>query len=132
MTTLPDPPIDSYESTLARRVGTFAEQVVRPIDPVAVAAAAHAGARRGTLVARLFGGASAGGRLVLVGAVLTVAALGVVIGAGSGNLNSPARTATANVADATPTDAPEATPTSGPEATPTSGPEATPTDVPGS
>ncbi len=56
--------------------------------------------------------------------MLTVAALGVVIGAGSGNLNSPAQTATANVPEATPTDAPEATATSVPEATPT--------DVPGS
>jgi len=122
MTNLPDDPIDPYESALTRRVGTFAEQVVRPIDPVAVAAAAHAGARRGTLAGRLLGGASAGGRLILVGAVLAVAALGVVIGAGSGNLNSPAQTATANVPDATPTDAPAATPTSGPEATPTSVP----------
>jgi hypothetical protein len=110
MTNLPDDQIDPFEPRLARRVGTFAEQAVRPIDPIAVAAAAHAGARRGTLAGRLFGGASASSRLgvILVGAVLVAAALGVVIGAGGGTLFSPAQTATANVPEATPTSVPGA------------------------
>jgi hypothetical protein len=108
MTNLPDDQIDPYEPRLARRVGTFAEQAVRPIDPLAVAAAAHVGARRQTLAGRLFGGASSGGRLgiVLVGALVTVAALGVVVGAGGGNLFAPTQTATANVPEATPTAVP--------------------------
>jgi hypothetical protein len=108
MTKLPDDPIDSYEPRLARRVGTFADRAVRPIDPLAVATAAHIGARRRTLAGRLFGGASTSGRLgvVLVGAVLTIAALGAVIGASGGNLLSPSQTSTANVPVATPTSVP--------------------------
>jgi len=108
MTTLPDDQIDPYESRLARRVDAFAEQAVRPIDPVAIASAAHAGARRQTLTGRLFGwtgrtGSTARLALVLAG-TLVAAAFGVYIGAG-GKLGV------------------------GPAAT---GPAATPTTVPGS
>ena len=101
--TLPDDHIDPYESRLTRRVGAFAEQAVRPIDPMAVAAAAQAGARRQTLAGRLFGSSGATARLgvVLAGALVGAAALAVSLGAG-GN--------------------------TGPVA---SGPVATPTNVPG-
>jgi hypothetical protein len=107
MTNLPDDQIDSYEPRLARRVGSFAEQAVRPIDPIAVAATARAGARRRTLAGRLFGSASTSGRLgvVLVSGLLIVGSLGVVIGVG-GNLFAPSQTSTANVPEATPTSVP--------------------------
>ena len=85
MTKLPDDQIDAFEPRLARRVGSFAEQSVRPIDALAVASAARAGARRRTLVGRLFGDASTGTRLgvVLAAGVLLTAALGAVIGTGA-------------------------------------------------
>jgi len=103
MTRLPDDQIDPYEPRLARRVGEFADQAVRPIDAAAIAAAAHAGARRRTLGGRLFGSTSSMARLgvVLAGALVATAGLAVYLGAG-GN--------------------------TGPTAT---GPESTPTGVPG-
>jgi hypothetical protein len=87
MTNLPDNHIDPYESRLARRVGAFAEQAVRPIDPFAVAAAAHAGARRSTLAGRLFrsGGSSARLGVILAGALVGAAVLAVYLGAGGNN-----------------------------------------------
>lgn len=108
MTNQPDDPIDSYEPRLTRRVASFAEGAVRPIDPLAIAAAARAGARRRTLAGRLFGGASSSGRLgvILVSAALVVGALGLAIGAGGGNLFAPSQTSTADVPEATPTDVP--------------------------
>jgi hypothetical protein len=84
MTRSPDDQIDPYESRLTRRIGDFAEQAVRPVDPMAVAAAAHAGARRPTLAARLFGSGGSTARLgvVLAGALGGAAALAVYLGAG--------------------------------------------------
>jgi hypothetical protein len=108
MTNRPDDPIDPYEQRLARRVGAFAEQAVRPIDATAIASLAAAGARRRTLAGRLFGSTSSTARLgvVLAGAIVGAAVLGVI---GAGGLNGP---------DPTPTTA-------------ANGPEATPTSVPG-
>src|SRR6476620_10563661 len=83
MTKLPDDHIDPYESRLSRRVGAFAEQAVRPIDPLAIAAAAQAGARQQTLAGRLFRSSGATVRFgVLAGALLGAAALGIYLGAG--------------------------------------------------
>jgi len=84
MTNVPDDRIDPYEPRLARRVGDFADGAVRPIDPLAIAAAAHAGARRQTLAGRLFGSTASMARLgvVLAGALVGALALGVYIGSG--------------------------------------------------
>jgi Protein of unknown function (DUF4232) len=108
MTKLPDDQIDPYEPRLTRRVGAFAEQAVRPIDPTAIAAAAAAGARRRTIAGRLFGSMSSTARLgvVLAGALLAAGVLGAL---GAGALNGPGPTQT----------------------TAAVGPEATPTSVPG-
>lgn len=95
MTRPPNDQIDPYESRLARRVGSFSEQAVRHIDPVAMAASAAVGARRRTLAGRLFGTAGPASRLAVIGAgALLIAALGVAIGAGGG-LFGPSQTATA-------------------------------------
>lgn len=106
MTNPPDDRIDPYEPRLARRVGTFADRAVRPIDPLTVATAARVGARRSTLVGRLFGSTPAMARLgvVLAGGLIAVAAFGVWLGTGG----QPIATQS------------------------TSGPEATPTSLPGS
>jgi len=101
MTRLPDDQIDPYESRLARRVGDFAEQAVRPFDAAAIAAAAHAGARRQPLASRLFGSTSSMARLgvVATAALVAAAAFGISIGgAGSapgqtGNGSEPTPTA---------------------------------------
>ena len=108
MTKLPDDHIDPYEPRFARRVGAFAEQAVRPFHPLAVATAAHAGARRRTIAGRLFGNASATARLglVLAGGALLVAGLAAFIGAGGGNVFAPVQTSTASVPEATPTTVP--------------------------
>jgi len=103
MTRSPDDQIDPYESRLTRRVGDFAEQAVRPVDPMAVAAAAHAGARRRTLAGRLFGSAASMRRvgMVLAGALVAVVSFGIYIGAGgpTGQVsNSPAATETSQPA----------------------------------
>jgi len=81
MTNLPDDRIDPYESRLARRVGDFAEQAVRPADHAAIAAAARTGARRRSISGRLFGTTPAVARtgLILVGAILASTALGAYI-----------------------------------------------------
>jgi len=91
MTNVPDDHIDPYESRLARRVGDFADGAVRPIDPMAIAAAAHAGARRQTLAGRLFGSTTSMARLgvVLAGALVAAAAFGVYINAGGSNALGP-------------------------------------------
>ena len=89
MTNVPnDPidPIDPYESRLARRVGSFSDQAVVPIDPVAIAASAAVGARRQTLTGRLFGSTRPAARLAAIGAgALLIVALGAVIGTGGLN-----------------------------------------------
>jgi hypothetical protein len=107
MTNLPDDQLDPYESRLTRRVGAFAEQAVRPIDPAAIAAGAAAGARRRTVAGRLFGSASATARLgvVLAGALVAAAVLGSTIGGGGKGLFGPSQT-TANGPEATPTGVP--------------------------
>jgi hypothetical protein len=94
MTNLPDDPIDPYESRLTRRVGAFAEQAVRPIDAAAIAAAAHADARRQTLAGRVVDSAGPAARLGLVfaGAIVAAAAFGIYIGAG-GSMFQAARSA---------------------------------------
>ena len=108
MTNRPDDPIDPYELRLARRVDAFAEQAVRPIDATAIAAAAAAGARRGTIAGRLFGSMSSTARLgvVVAGAILLVS-LGAVLGAG-GLKFGPSQTDAVNNPDATPTSVPGA------------------------
>jgi hypothetical protein len=85
MTKSPDDHIDPYESRLTRRVDAFAEQAVRPIDAAAIAAAAHAGARRQSFVGRLFGSNSSIGRLGLVvaAALLAAGSIGVYIAGGA-------------------------------------------------
>ena len=105
MTNLPDDQIDPYESRLTRRVGDFAERAVRPIDAAAIAAAAHAGARRQTLGGRLFGTSASMSRLgvVLAGALVAAAAFGVYV---SGSHTSPNQSS--NEPIATPTDVPGA------------------------
>ncbi|HTK46100.1 MAG TPA: DUF4232 domain-containing protein [Patescibacteria group bacterium] len=102
MTKSPDDQIDPYEPRLTRRVGAFAEGGVRAIDPMAVAAAAQAGARRQTLAGRLFGSPGATARLgvVLAGALVGVVALAVALGAGGST------TPIASGPNATPTDVP--------------------------
>ena len=89
--TFPDDHIDPSEPRLARRVTTFSEQAVRPFDPLAIAAAAHAGARRRTLAGRLLGSSGPMARVgvVLAGALVAIAALSVFFGAGGGNLFGP-------------------------------------------
>jgi hypothetical protein len=91
MTDLPDDQIDAYEPRLARRVGDFAEQAVRPFDATAVAAAAHAGARRRGVGARLFGSSGAMARygLVLAGALLAATAFGIYLSAGGPVVTQP-------------------------------------------
>jgi Domain of unknown function (DUF4232) len=84
---LSDDLIDPAELRLARRVGTYANQAVVPIDPVAIAAAASVAVRRRTIAGRLLGGrggARATARLGLLGAaaVVTAVALGSVISGG--------------------------------------------------
>ena len=105
MTKLPDDQIDPYEPRLARRVSSFTEQAVRPIDAAAIAAVAHAGARRQTLAGRLFGSTGSMARLgmVLAGALVAVAAFGVWISAGG-----PATNQSSTAPDATPTGVPAA------------------------
>jgi hypothetical protein len=95
MTNLPDDLIDPYEPRLTRRVGAFAEQAVRPIDPTAIAATAVAGARRRTLAGRLFGSTSSAARLgvVLAGALVAAAVLGAI------SFGGPGPTATTAVND---------------------------------
>jgi hypothetical protein len=97
MTNLPDDMIDPAEGRLARRVGTYTDQAVFPIDPVAIAASAAIAARRQTLAGRLFGGSGAAARLVLVGAVALIGAvaLGTVLGGGAHSV-PPAQTAATN------------------------------------
>jgi len=84
MTKSPDDQIDPYESRLGRRVDAFAEQAVRPIDAAAIAAAAHAGARRRTFAGRLFGSNSSIGRLgvVVAAALLAAGSIGIYVGGG--------------------------------------------------
>ena len=104
MTNLPTDQIDPYEPRLARRIGAFTEQAVRPIDPLAIAAAARVGARRRTLAGRLFGSTASSARLALVlaGGVLLAWALGATFGGGRG----PTPTAAAKGPVVTPTAAP--------------------------
>ena len=91
MTNLPDDQIDAYESRLTRRVAAFADQAVRPIDAAAIASAVHAGARRQTLLRRLFGSTASMARLgvVLAGALVAAAAFGVYLNAGGTALPGP-------------------------------------------
>jgi len=106
MTRSPDDQIDPYESRLMRRVGDFAEQAVRPVEPLAVAAAAHAGAQRRTLAGRLFGSTASMSRLgiVFAGALVAAAAFGMYLNAGG--TSTPGPSSTANAPDATPTEVP--------------------------
>jgi Protein of unknown function (DUF4232) len=85
MTRSPDDQLDPYEPRLTRRVGEFAEQAVRPFDAAAIAAAAHAGARRRTLASRVFGPNVSMARLgtVLAGALVAAAAFGMYLNAGA-------------------------------------------------
>jgi hypothetical protein len=94
MPKLPDDLIDPAEGPLARRVGAWTDQVVFPIDPVAIAASASAAARRRTLAQRLFGSSGAAARLALIGgaAVLAVAGAGFVVTGGAARLFAPAPT----------------------------------------
>jgi uncharacterized protein DUF4232 len=105
MTRSPDDQIDPYESRLSRRVADFTDQAVRPIDAAAIAAAAHAGARRRTLGGRLFGSTSSMARLgvVLAGALVAVAAFGIFNAGGHG---VPAPSASSGGSVATPTSLP--------------------------
>ena len=111
MTRLPNDPIDPYESRLARRVGSFSDQAVLPIDPVAIAATARVAGRRRTRAGRLFGSAGPTGRLVLVGAgALLIVALGAVIGAGGTSLFGPSATAVATQGAVVPSASPTLVP----------------------
>ncbi len=111
MTKSPDDQIEPYETRLTRRVDAFTEQAVRPIDAAAIASAARAGARRQTLLGRLFGSGGSTARLgiIVAGALVGALALGVYIG--SGGTVAPGQTA------------------NGPSPVPTAGP--TPTRMPG-
>lgn len=86
--------LDPAEGRLARRIGSYTDQVVFPIDPVSIAASAAVAARRGSLAGGLFGSRGAAARLALVGAgaVIAAVAFGSVIGAG-GRAALPASTA---------------------------------------
>jgi hypothetical protein len=96
MTNLPDDLIDPAEARLTRRVGSYTDQAVFPIDPVAIAASAAVAGRRRSIGERLFGGAGAAARLAVVGgvAVLAIAGFGVVITGGAGGLFAPRATVT--------------------------------------
>jgi hypothetical protein len=96
MTRLPDDLIDPDEARLARRVGSYTDQAVIPIDPVAIAASAALAGRRRSLGERLFGGAGAAARLAVVGgvALLAIAGFGVVVTGGAGGLFGATATAT--------------------------------------
>jgi len=109
MTDLRDDRIDPYESRLARRVGAFAEQAVRPFDANAVAAAAHAGTRRATVAGRVFGSSFSRIGLLLAGALVAGVAFGMFINAGGNHLFDPSQTIAGPVS--TPTQVP-----GGPEA----------------
>jgi hypothetical protein len=108
MTNVPNDPIDPYESRLARRVGSFSDQAVVPIDPVSIAASAAVGARRRTLAGRLLGWTRPAARLAAIGAgALLIVALGALIGAGGLNPSqSPLPTQGAVGPVATPTAVP--------------------------
>ena len=104
MTNSPDDQIDPYEARLTRRVGEFAEQAVRPFDPAAVSAAAHAGARRRTLAGRLLGAATPMNRIgiVLAGALVVAGAFGIYLNGGRApDQPSPAESAKASEPAAT-------------------------------
>ena len=103
MTNLPDDMLDPAEGRLARRIGSYTDQAVFPIDPVAIASSAAVAGRRQTLGGRLFGArgtAGAAARLALVGAgaVIAAVAFGTVFG-GGGRAVLPASTAVPNAAD---------------------------------
>jgi hypothetical protein len=106
MTNLPDDRIDPYESRLARRVGDFAEQAVRPADHAAIAAAARTSSRRRSISGRLLGSTPAMARsgLILVGAILATTALGIYLTVGG---HGPDLTAS-NAPSAIPTPVPGA------------------------
>jgi hypothetical protein len=95
MTSVPNDPIDPYESRLARRVGAYADQAVQPVNAAEIARATAAAARgsgvRGALLGR---GRSPRLAWVLVAGVLIVAAGGALIGGGARGLFSPAPTPT--------------------------------------
>ena len=93
MNSSPDDRIDPYETRLARRVSEFSEQALRPFDPAAIAATAHASARRSTPASRLFGSSASFGRLglLLAGAAIAAASFGIFIaGAGPTPSEGPA------------------------------------------
>jgi uncharacterized protein DUF4232 len=113
MTDRPKDPIDPYESRLARRVGSFSEQAVVPIDPVAIASAAAVGARRRSLAGRLFGSTPAAARLAAIGAgALLIVVLGAVMGAGG--LVGPSQTPVPTLGAVVPSVGPGASPTAVP------------------
>jgi hypothetical protein len=109
MTNLPDDHIDPYESRLTRRVDAFAEQAVRPINAAAIAAAAHAGARRQTLAGRLRGSSGPSRRLGLVVAAAVLAATSISVyvsgrGPTPSQTPAPAASPAGIVADCGPSD----------------------------
>lgn len=102
MTKLPDDMVDPAEGRFARRIGSYTDQAVFPIDPVSIASSAVVAARRRSVIGRLFdvpagggagGVAAAAARLALIaaGATLVVASIAVVAG-GARGLVGPAQT----------------------------------------
>ena len=96
MANVPNDPIDPYESQLARRVGSYSEQAVQPIDAGEIARTVAVGARRRTVAGRLLGGSNLSRGFVLIGvaALVGVVALGAALGAGGRGLFAPTQSAT--------------------------------------
>lgn len=100
MTNLPDDMLDPAEGRIARRIGSYSDQAVFPIDPVAIASSVAVGARRRSVAERLFGSRAAAARLALVGAgaVIAAVAFGTVVG-GGGRAVLPVSSMAPNAAD---------------------------------
>ncbi|HET9850965.1 MAG TPA: hypothetical protein VFP56_00500 [Candidatus Limnocylindrales bacterium] len=80
MTNLPDDLVSPLEGALARRIRSYSEQAVVPIDAMAIASTVAAGARPSP---GRFGRAGVAGRLVLVGATAALITVGgIYFGAG--------------------------------------------------
>jgi hypothetical protein len=109
MPDVPNDPIDPYERTLARRVASYTDQAVQPIDAgeIAHAVAVDANGPR-VRGARLGRGSSPRLAWALLAGVIVVAVGGAVIGGGARGLLGPGATATSapatNVRTCTPDD----------------------------
>ena len=109
MTNQPSDPIVPYEGVVARRVGSYADQALEPIDAGEIARNVVRGAAHGRVrPARLLrSGAPARWLGVLAAAgLVAVVAVGAIIGIGGRGLTSPSPAASQALPGATPTAVP--------------------------